>query len=153
MKSIFYSDPEEMKDFLLDCKPKKFPCIQEFYNYVGNFLLKKDPENPYIRDNINDWLDAKKNNKFEEEMLCQGYDLWHEFHHKDIVHLAQNHLGDGKPLEIVYALLDRKNKEYTLVCLCGYYSSWADSEFDTCIPVELREKTVSYFKGVDYASN
>lgn len=153
MKNIYYNHAEKMKQYLLDYSPKQFNSKQEFYNYVGNFLFKTDPNNPYILDSIDNWREAKEKNTFTEDMLCEGYQLWYKISHNDIVHLAENHLGDGNPLEVIYALLDHDTKEYTLVAVCGYYSSWDSSYFDTCIQVELKEKTVSYFDGVDYASN
>jgi len=153
MENIYYNHTDKMKQCLLGYASKKFSFKQEFYNYVGNFLLEKDPENPYILDNINDWKEAKANFNFTEDMLCQGYKLWYEISHDDIVFLAEDHMGDGNPLEVIYALLDHDTKEYTLVAISGYYSSWDSSHFDSCTQVELKEKTVSYFDGVNYASN
>lgn len=153
MENIYYSQFAKMKKKFLGYAPKKFQSQPEFYNYVGNFLLEKDPANTFILDNLHDWEEAKANNTFNEDMLREGYKLWYNISHNDIVHIAEDHLGDGNPLEIIYALLDHDTKEYTLVAVSGYYSSWDSSEFENCTQVELKEKTVGYFDGVDYASN
>ena len=148
---FYYPNVNEIKDRLQGYSPKSFTNKQELYNYIGSYLFniyQYDTSIQYIKTNYENWLNAFKNQSFTENMLQDASNLWDEIEDDSVIFIESMNGGDGNPLESVHAILDDSTKEYTLVSMRGYYSSWDSPEFHSLHQVQLKEVTTIKFEKV-----
>lgn len=151
---FYYQNVDKIKHKFEGYSPKSFLNKEEFYNYVGSYLYELyktgNIKSNYIDSNHSDWIEAYNEKSFSEDMLCDGYQLWNDINHPSIIWIGSKNAGDGKPMEIVYCILDDTTKEYTLVCASGYYSSWDGDDYESFNQVMYQEVTVAQLPSVKY---